>query len=291
MRADRAAIIDIGSNSIRYMEAEHGHTGLVFSRKEVFTTRLAEGLLASGNLSEARMEQSLGVLSALAARAHAGGFVACPYATSAVRDAENRDAFLARVASQTGMPIRVLSGEEEAHFAYAGASNGQGGLIDIGGGSTQVMDSTFRRSFPLGCVRVKDLCGGIAYPDMRRRMQGLFETTYHLPPFPRMRWTAVGGTATTLAALHLNLTTYDPQAVGCCEMEASEVNALLQRLDAMSDEARRKHPLLSQRHDVILCGGTILVYLLERLEIDRVSFSDADGMEGYAASLLVRCNS
>ena len=282
----RIAIVDIGSNSIRYMEAEHTAVGPVFSHKEVYTTRLAEGLLATGCLSEARMAQSLDVLRRLAAQAAVHGCRPYAYATSAVRDARNRETFLRRIALAAGMPVRVLAGDEEAAFAYAGATGGRGGLIDIGGGSTQVMCGAFRQSFPLGCVRVRDLCGGRPLADIRHTMQATFAEMFQLPPLAQTQWTAVGGTATTLAALHLQLAQYDPARVARCKMTFSDVQALLRRLDAMGDAARSALSLLAQRHDVILCGGAILIWLMERLSIPELAFSDADGMEGYARSIL-----
>ena len=284
--SQRAAIIDIGSNSIRYMESVCSDGVLSFSQKEVYTTRLAEGLLASGMLSQSRMQQSLSVLSALALRAKAGGFTPNAYATSAVRDAKNRSSFLEQVYQQTGLRVHVLSGEEEANFAYLGASGGVGGLIDIGGGSTQIMTANYRKSFPLGCVRIKDLCGGLPYADICTKMQPLFRETYALPAICEKKWSAVGGTATTLAALHLGLEKYDPDPVNTCTMQAEEIHALLSRLDAMGDACRRKHPLLLERHDVILCGGAILAYLIALLGIERISFRDTDGMEGYCAGFV-----
>lgn len=282
----RIAIVDIGSNSIRYMEAEHSAVGPVFSRKEVYTTRLAEGLLATGCLSEARMAQSLDVLRRLAVQAAAHGCRPYAYATSAVRDARNRESFVGRIALATGMPVRVLAGNEEAAFAYVGATGGRGGLIDIGGGSTQVTCGAFRQSFPLGCVRVKDLCGDRHLAEITRMMQAPFAETFQLPPLPQTQWTAVGGTATTLAALRLRLEQYDPVQVARCQMTLGDVQALLCRLDDLGDAGRSALPLLAQRHDVILGGGAILTWLMERLSIVQIAFSDADGMEGYARSIL-----
>lgn len=286
----RAVIIDIGSNSIRYMEAACIDRVVSFSPKEVYTTRLAEGLLSSGSLSQARMQQSLSVLSALILRAKSGGFVPYAYATSAVRDAKNRSVFLKEVYEQTGLQIRVLSGEEEAAFAYRGAVGGRsGGLIDIGGGSTQIMTSVCRTSFPLGCVRVKDLCSGLSYMEICKKMRSIFLKTYALPTLPEKQWFAVGGTATTLAALHLGLERYEPDAVNQCTMQAEEIDTLLQKLDGMGADHRRNHPLLHDRHDVILCGGAILSYLIRYIGIERISFRDADGMEGYFASVVSPC--
>ena len=111
------AVIDIGSNSIRYMEAGFCGSRPVFSRKEVFTTRLAAGLSESGKLSERAMQSSLCVLSTLARRAENAGLFCAAYATSAVRDADNRAEFLSAVSATAHIAVQVLSGEQEAQFA------------------------------------------------------------------------------------------------------------------------------------------------------------------------------
>lgn len=283
----RAAIVDIGSNSIRYMEAVQTGHGLCFSPKQVYTTRLAEGLPATGMLSERRMAQSLDVLCTLAHAAASAGAPAFAYATSAVRDAGNRDAFLACVFERTGLRVRVLDGAEEAAFAFAGATGAAGGgLIDIGGGSTQIVTAAYRQSWPLGCVRLKELCPGATLADIRKTALPLLQATIAPPPLHTEPWTAVGGTATTLAALSLRLASYDAAAVNGCRMHAAQLSALLDRLDNMGERGRRMQPLLSERYDVILYGATILAFVVALLGIDLLRFSDADGMEGYAAACL-----
>ena len=122
------AVIDIGSNSIRYMEAGFCESRPVFSRKEVFTTRLAAGLSESGKLSERAMQSSLCVLSTLARRAENAGLSCVAYATSAVRDANNRAEFLSAVSATAHIAVQVLSGEQEAQFAYQAATGGRGGM-------------------------------------------------------------------------------------------------------------------------------------------------------------------
>lgn len=269
----RAAVIDIGSNSIRYMEAVRTGHGLRFSKKQVYTTRLAEGLPATGALSEGRMTQSLEVLCTLAAQARASGLPAFAYATSAVRDAANRDLFVRCAAACTGIPVRVLSGAEEAAFAREGACGaGAGGLIDIGGGSTQIVTQAYRSSWPLGCVRLKELCAGATLADIRKKALPLLERTIAPPPLSAPCWTAVGGTATTLAALSLGLTEYDPAALTACRMDAAALEALLAHLDgawrrgppqgaaaaraARRDPVRRDDPLV--RHGAARRGRAAL---------------------------------
>lgn len=130
----KIAVIDIGSNSIRYMEAERTAQGFGFSDKTVFTTRLASGLITSGKLAEKQMKNSIDVLETLSRHAAANGLPCYCYATSAVRDASNQAAFISDVKEKTGLTIEVLSGDDEAAYARIGAGQTNGGLIDIGGG-------------------------------------------------------------------------------------------------------------------------------------------------------------
>lgn len=284
------AVIDIGSNSIRYMEAGLCGSRPVFSRKEVFTTRLAAGLSESGKLSERAMQSSLCVLSTLARRAENAGLFCAAYATSAVRDADNRAEFLSAVSATAHIAVQVLSGEQEAQFAYQAATSGRGGMLDIGGGSTQIVAPGFQKSFPAGCVRVHDWCGERTLSEMRAMLKPRFAELYTLPSdLPSDPWTAVGGTATTLAALFSGMSDYDPSGIQNVVLTPCALLALLERLDALGDAGRAAIPLLKERHDVILSGGAILLYLMERLSMPSLRFSDADGLEGYAVSLLRGC--
>jgi len=278
-----AVIIDIGSNSIRSMHVERGAAGLIFSQKNVYTTRLAEGLIMSGMLSETAMKRSENAIQAILSAIDLKSTAVYSYATSAVRDARNRATFLERIQNKFGICTDVLSGEDEARYAYSGATDNCGGLIDIGGGSTQVMTASFRKSFPIGCVRMKDMFAGQTLEELKKRTAATLDTFYDLPSLREEKWTAVGGTATTLTALALKLTHYDPKVVSQSSMTCEQLEETLQLLDTMGD-GRKLHPLLKERHDVILFGGILFLYLFRKLRINRISFSDADGMEGYALS-------
>ena len=104
----KLAIIDVGSNSVRYAEERFG----ALSDKSVFTTRLGSGLSATGMLHEDTMANSIAVISLLADKARAGGFTPRAYATSAVRDASNGRAFAERVYKECGVPVDILTGEQ-----------------------------------------------------------------------------------------------------------------------------------------------------------------------------------
>ncbi len=280
-------IVDIGSNSIRAMEAECKSNAFGFSHKRVFTTRLAEGLLDSGCLSPPRIAQSLRVLEQIVKTA--AEHEALPifaYATSAVRDAQNASEFCLPAQRILCAPITVLSGEEEAAYAFLGATGGRGGLIDIGGGSAQVVTAGYRKSFPTGCVRAKDVAARAPALSPYAAIVPWLKETVALPGGLGRIFTGVGGTITTLGALHLALTKYDPARVTGSVLTLPALLSLSEELALMGDQKRRLHPILTERHDVICYGAAILRYLMEALQLDAITVSDADGMEGFARHIL-----
>ncbi len=270
------AVIDIGSNSIRYLGD---------GAKVLITTRLAQGLLATGRLGEEPIRRSLAAIEEFARLAQRQGRTPYAYATSAVRDASNGGEFAACVEAM-GVPVRILTGEEEAAFALLGAGSPPG-LVDIGGGSCQLVSEGFSLSFPIGCVRARDLCDAAGAETFDAMRDAVFARCKALFLFPRVSFrfcTGVGGTITTLAALTQGLSSYDPAAMEKAGLTLQGVEAIARALLAQG-EARKKHPLLRERHDVIVPGALVLLYVMQGMGVERMSVSDADGMEGYLAWL------
>ena len=282
------AIIDIGSNSIRYGEECEGR----IPAKEIFTTRLGSGLAETGRLAEETMQRSLEVLAELGDRARKEGFVARAYATSAMRDAENGREFAAAIERECGFKVEILTGEQEARYAFLGAvgeNSRYDAMLDIGGASMQVVTAKTGVSFPAGCVR----CGDIARNAMRlpncdamwqmQRMvvDGYIDGLFAPPEEKITSLVGVGGTITTLAALHAGLEEFDVGTVEAVTLSRRDVEMLIRKLAAMGDEKRASHPLLAARHDVILYGAYILAHAMDRLKVKEIGVSCADGMEGY----------
>jgi len=277
-----AAVIDVGSNSVRYMEAVPAGGPAFF--KQLRTTRLAEGLDQTDRLSDASMARSLAAIGEFAAMAREKGLPLYAYATSAVRDALNGPDFVALVQEKCGVTLAVLSGGEEARMAYLGAlGEAGGGLMDVGGGSAQIMTPGFQMSWPIGCVRASEAAAGLDLPEARARLarwmdaRGVFAGPAFVSP---ARWVGVGGTITTLAAFSLDLTAYDPLAIARAAFTPESLWALIDRIWAMGP-AREAHPILRPRHDVICCGAMVAAELMKRFGIAELFVSDADGMEGF----------
>ncbi len=282
----RYAVIDIGSNSIRYMP-EGGENPLTV------TTRLGSGLAATGRLSGETMERSVRVIAAMADNARHAGLTPVAYATSAVRDAENRDEFLQKVRSASRVTPDVLSGEREAEYAFRAATGGRGGLIDIGGASMQLVTASFRRSYPVGCVRGRDIAlskTGAAdcddgFPAQRdaigEYIDRLTSEENALPPAGTLLpCRGVGGSITTLGALAQGLDVYDKRFVHGKKLTRETLEELIGVL-LLLGKRRKFHPLLKVRHDVILYGAAILAKAMDLTGVGELTVSTRDGLEGY----------
>ena len=278
------AVIDIGSNSVRLMLGAMENGRAVSLGKTLCTTRLARGLDETHRLQPDRMADSLNAIEEFCRKAQSFGVPAYLYATSAVRDAENRDAFLAKIKERTGRDTMVLSGEEEGRLAYHAATGGTGTVFDIGGGSLQVVTPKQAMSFPCGCVRAKDTCDSSDPAAMQEELFAWLDAHTAIPESVPKPVYGVGGTISTIGALLSGLTAYDVNRLS--DITLAELDKLIPLLAAIPVEQRLKMPLLKRRGDVILQGATILRYLMVHTHTNTVRPSDRDGMEGLAEFLL-----
>jgi len=301
------AAIDVGTNTLRLLIAETvGPDDYTVLHEEQEITRLGEGLLPTRLLQDAPRRRSLTVLKRFAdtARSFKAGEIAS-VATSAVREARNREEFIAEVGRETALALRVIDGREEARLTLLGVRRGlRLGLrrilaIDIGGGSTEfvlargeVIEGIV--STGLGVVKlteqylvsdpptigelrsVKEVVG-TRVDRLRRELPGLEET----------QLVGTAGTVTTLAAIDLALVTYDRQKVqGHC-LGLARVMELLDRLAALPLRERRGIPgLESGRADIIVAGAAILAVSMERLGYHELRVSDDGLREGILLDLL-----
>lgn len=279
-----AAVIDVGSNSIRLMVADGDESPRPLL-KQRRTTRLAEGLSATGKISDDAIRRSLEVIDAFAREAREKFGDAIPvlaFATSAIRDASNGRDFGRAVLERTGVALDIIDGNTEACLAFYGAT-ANGGIIDIGGGSTEIITGKgspkYSVSVPVGCVRSKDLFPETVISASPHLFYEWLKKSFNIPTLQAPRWYGVGGTITTLAALDQELETYQSERVHGYVLTREAVDKLTHAL--FDPSFRLSKSLLKTRHDIILYGSLILGYIMERLNISQITVSEHDNLEGY----------
>ncbi len=276
------AVIDIGSNSVRLLFVADG----TILYKNLNTTRLGEGLTLAPYLLEAPTERTAQAVAAFYRQAiDQGAEGVFAFATAAVRTAKNRAVFLDRVRSLCGLEIEVLSGEEEAEIGIIGAlGTVDGGVIDIGGASTEIVarkngELVYKKSLNIGVVRLKESCGR-SLSALKERAS---EVCREFGALPSLNYYAIGGTATTLAAQCLGLQAYSSALVTGTKITVEEMGRLRDQFAAMSVEEIALLPCMpTGRADVILGGAQLLTSIMEELGIPQITVSDRDNLEGYA---------
>jgi len=302
----RVAVVDIGTNSTRLLIADvdaHGAVREIVRRSEV--TRLGEGVDATGRLAGPAMQRVFAVLEEFREAIDGHGVEAnLAVLTSAVRDAVNGAEFTSRVRDGYGLDARTLPGDEEAAMTFLGACSERAPeghpivVIDIGGGSTEFIIGAGRRasfhvSTQAGVVRMTERHIH-SDPPRPEELQDLEADTHAvfggaLPQVERGRVTAgiaVAGTATSAAAMELELEPYDPERVHGHRLLLATVEMLLARLADMSEEERRRvvglHPA---RAPTIVAGMILLAEAIRAFGLDAVEVSEHDILRGGALRL------
>lgn len=282
----RYAVIDIGTNSVRLMLAAFDGT-VHPQKKEVITTRIGEELDLTGCLGEGGMKRTLQALRVFLASSKSAESVMA-FATSAVRDAKNKTEFLRRCEEDLGLRIDVVEGEREAVLGFRGAvGQKEGRLIDIGGGSTELVygkDGIIHAAYsvPAGCVRAVSRYPHEAdFPAVRQWLNTLAKVPFEILSKVDTPVFAVGGTATTLCALSKGLTTYDAAAIEGSILSRQAIMDLDKELGSQTIAQRRRHPLLEMRADIIRYGAALLLECMAGFQTGSVIISDADNLEGY----------
>jgi exopolyphosphatase/guanosine-5'-triphosphate,3'-diphosphate pyrophosphatase len=296
------AAIDIGSNSVRLLIVNEQGAELC---REMHITRLAEGVDKTGELAESAMLRTQVVLeryAGLLARERVQAQRLRVTGTSAARDARNRDVFFQRVQRAVGSAPELLSGEQEAALAFAGATFGRAAAagpfvtLDIGGGSTEF---AYGQSAPessislnVGCVRVTERFFSSDPPSAaelaaaREFLHAEFARVDRAVPVRRGRtWLGLAGTVTSLAARDAGLAKYDPSVTDGYVLARERVFALHDELCALPHAERAKRLLEPQRAGVILGGSIVLVEVLRYFDLPQIVVSERDILDGLVASI------
>ena len=301
----RVAAVDIGTNTVRLLVAEVSPTPegprLAELQRTTRIVRLGEGVDASRRLADAAMARALQALAAYGeATAGWGCDAVRAVATSAVRDATNGDTFLARATDTLGVRPELISGEEEAALGFAGATMLAQGpaphlVIDPGGGSTEMVmgegSPTFAESVDIGSVRLTErlLSRLPATADdleaARRHVDELLAAQVALPEAPGTV-IGVGGTYTTLGAVHLDLDTSSAAAVDGAVVPVEALRGVTDRLARLTVDEIAAIPSVPALRAPVLLGGAVVA---ERAALfsgaATVTISEHDILDGVVLSL------
>jgi exopolyphosphatase / guanosine-5'-triphosphate,3'-diphosphate pyrophosphatase len=290
--APRYAVIDIGTNSVKFHIGERDPGGgwrTVVDRAEV--TRLGEGLTEHGAVQPAALERTTVAIADMvdeARRNHVRQIAAV--ATAGLRMAGNSDEVLATIRARTGVSVEVISGEEESRLDYLAARTGldvpEGTLVvfDTGGGSSQF---TFGRgtsveerfSVDVGAVRYTErfgLAGAVDVEVLEQARAAISADLTRLDGRPRPdALTGMGGALTNMTAVKLGLATYDPDLVHGTVLDASDIDHQIELYRSQDAESRRQIVgLQPKRADVILAGACIVRAVMDKLGRQTLTVSD-----------------
>jgi exopolyphosphatase/guanosine-5'-triphosphate,3'-diphosphate pyrophosphatase len=283
----RIAVVDIGTNSTRLLVANISFDEMSVLKTGLITTRLGEGIGTRNYLIEPAIERTIAALYIFKKEIdeyNVDKIVVA--ATSAVRDASNKQDFIDAVKLAVGWDVLVLAGEEEAKMSYQGVVKGIKGVInnpvviDIGGGSTEFIWSAGSVinfvSLRIGAVRMTEKNSHIT-----EIKEGVSELTHKIRTNEFLGLIGVGGTLTTLAAIDQRLKEYNPAKVHGYFLKKYKIKEILERLEKMTVEDRMNvHGLQPQRADIIVAGTKIALAVVEELDTEGITVSETDIMNG-----------
>jgi exopolyphosphatase/guanosine-5'-triphosphate,3'-diphosphate pyrophosphatase len=309
----RVAAIDCGTNSIRLLVADLTDNKLVDVHREMRIVRLGQDVDATGRLAPDAVERTRVALADYAAiTRRTDAQRVRMVATSATRDAANREEFFGMVRRALGTDAEVITGDEEAQLSFTGAvgdldpADGPFVVVDVGGGSTEVVlgdwdgnsaHVTAARSVNVGCVRITERHLHSDPPTADEisaarqfAAQTLQEAFADVPVDKARSWVGVAGTVTTLSAVAQRLPGYDPERTHLSRLSLEQVRGTAESLLASTHQQRAANPVIHPgRVDVIAGGALIVAVLAEELHaragIAELVVSEHDILDGIALGL------
>jgi exopolyphosphatase/guanosine-5'-triphosphate,3'-diphosphate pyrophosphatase len=304
----RVAALDCGTNSLRLLIADVDGSRLTDVSRRMEIVRLGEGVDRTGRLSDAALERTFAVLDNYAAAIGVEDVERLRMvATSASRDAANREVFVDGVVERLGVAPEVITGDEEAALSFEGATRELRGtsrflspylVVDIGGGSTEFVlgdddGPQAARSVDIGCVRLTERHLSDDPPSRQQvdaataDVEASIAEVERTVALDRAR-TLVGlaGSVTTVVALALGLTEYDADRIHHAEVPVAEVSRITAQLLGASRSERAAMPVMHPgRVDVIGGGALVLATIMKRCGFEAVVASEHDILDGIAFSI------
>jgi exopolyphosphatase / guanosine-5'-triphosphate,3'-diphosphate pyrophosphatase len=302
--AMRVAVVDIGSNSTRLLIADVEGAGVEEVERRTTVTNMGRGVDHTDLICSEAVEDVCAVIADYKARyEEMGAERVMAIATSAVRDAVNGEAFIAELRERFGLDARLLTGEEEAHLTYLGATAQRPAdettlVFDIGGGSTELVIGSgtevgFHVSLQAGTIRQSErhLTSDPPDPheleDLAADIRNLISAAIAAQPDGErpVCAIAVAGTPTSLAAIDQELEPYDPGRVHGYRLGMQRAQRLLSRLSSLPLAERLRVPGLHPgRAPTIVTGTVILVQVMRAFGLEEIEVSELDILHGSALS-------
>jgi exopolyphosphatase/guanosine-5'-triphosphate,3'-diphosphate pyrophosphatase len=302
----RYASIDIGTQTIRLLIADSDSSGkLIPVYRDRSIIRLGEGMTANNYLQEKPVERALTCIINFTNIAHQYKTQKIfAVATSCVREAQNGKDFLETVYRETGVNVRLLSGDEEAGLSLRGVQSvfqdnqGHSLIIDIGGGSTELILTNgatveLMESLPLGVVHLSEKYFHNDPPlpkelsDLTNAINFVLTTNCNIynniqnKRIDNLRLIGTAGTITTLAAMNLKMTDYDIEKINGCLLTQGEIEHVYDTIILISSNIRINYPGLEPGREVVIIAGTrILLRIMDLFWLRKITVSDAGLLEG-----------
>ncbi|MFL5939374.1 MAG: Ppx/GppA family phosphatase [Gaiellaceae bacterium] len=283
----RVGVVDLGTNSTRLLVADVDGDRIEEVSRRTVITRLGEGVDERRRLLPLPVARVRNVLSEFRRELEElGAERVLAIGTSAVRDADNGEAFLGEIEWSYGFATKLLSGAEEAELTRRGVANGgalgDGTLVlDVGGGSTELITASERTSLDVGSVRLTERHLHSNPPAREELRAAANDVRAELPPLAPSDAIGVAGTVTTLAALELG--GYDRERVHGHRLSREAVDAQLERLASLPLAERRELSGLEPERAPVIVGGVIVVReVLDRYGLDGLEASERDLLHGAA---------
>lgn len=300
----RVAAIDCGTNSIRLLIADIDNGNFREVSRTMEIVRLGQGVDKTKSFHPDAINRTLAAVQLFSAEISKRGATKIRFcATSATRDATNRDLFIDGVESILGIKPEVIPGEEEAALSFIGAtkelalSDGPFLVVDIGGGSTEFVYGTEKvesaKSVNIGCVRMSERHFTSAPPTPGSIVEAISDideaiavAAKAVPITKAKTLIAVAGTATTVAAAALNLDNYDRYAIHLSRISAEKTLAVAKRFQGMErSEIENLGYMHTGRVDVIAAGSLVLSQIMLATGAKEFVASESDILDGMAWSI------
>lgn len=303
----KIAAIDIGTNSMRLLLTNYVEGKFFDRQKYINTTRIGQNVDKEGIISDEAIERNVDALYEFANIAKEYGCEKI-YAmgTSALRDSKNKEDFLKRAFDKSKVLVEIISGDNEADLGFLGVVQEIDDedilVIDIGGGSTEFIVGNktegikFTKSENVGALRmtekflVKDPVDDLEFENARRHIEStIMDTIDKISKFNIKKVVGIGGTITSLSAMHQDLKVYDTNKIHKSVILDTDIGEILHNLRELNVKQKRNlNGLQPKRADIITAGALILNIIIKNLKIEDIIVSEFDNLEGLICQKLKR---